>query len=228
MQTRAGLALAVGGGYLLGRTKKLKLAISLGSMVAGKRLLSPGGLLHNGLAALQESPEFDDLRAKVVGSGRTAALTAAKSSLSRATERIANGGAPDLDDEPDGEEESRPRRRAAKPRSAGTAAKSSRSSSTRSSSTGSGSRAGEREPARRASSRSASSRASGSAGGTSSRGSGSRSVSSARSSKASSSGKASSGGKASSSRASSGRTASSGTRRSSAAGGSSRRGGRSG
>ena len=38
MQTPARVALAVGGGYLLGRTKKLRVAMTLAGLVAGKRL----------------------------------------------------------------------------------------------------------------------------------------------------------------------------------------------
>ncbi|MCF2435396.1 DNA primase [Streptomyces thinghirensis] len=42
---RGGLGLAVGAGYLLGRTKKLKLAVAVGTMVAGKKMnLTPKGI----------------------------------------------------------------------------------------------------------------------------------------------------------------------------------------
>ena len=41
--------MGVAGGYLLGRTKKLRLALALGGMLAGRRLASQGqGLLGPG------------------------------------------------------------------------------------------------------------------------------------------------------------------------------------
>lgn len=72
---RTGLGLAVGAGYLLGRTKKLKLAIAVGSVVAGKKLkLSPkaiGDLLSQ---QLKDNPQFkelgDSLRQDLRGAAR--------------------------------------------------------------------------------------------------------------------------------------------------------------
>jgi hypothetical protein len=91
MQTPARVALAVGGGYLLGRTKKLKLALTLGSVIAGRKL-SANGLLGHGVEALRDSPEFDRLREQLTGAGRTAAMSAATSSLGRLSDRIEQGG----------------------------------------------------------------------------------------------------------------------------------------
>src|SRR4051794_23456961 len=89
MQTPARVAVAVGGGYLLGRTKKLKLAITLGSMVAGKKLSGgSGGLLGEAMELLRSSPEFDQLRRQIGGAGRRAAPTAATKPPGRVTSRI--------------------------------------------------------------------------------------------------------------------------------------------
>jgi hypothetical protein len=92
MDAPARIALAVSGGYLLGRTKKMKLALTLGSMLAGKKMTSPGGLLGQGFEVLRGSPEFDKLRKQVTGAGRNAALAAATSSLGRVTQRVESGG----------------------------------------------------------------------------------------------------------------------------------------
>ncbi|MET9560057.1 DNA primase [Streptomyces tauricus] len=74
---RLGLGLAVGAGYVLGRTKKMKLAFAVGTMVAGKRMhLSPraiGDLLSQQLA---NNPQFkeigDQLRGDLRGVGKAA------------------------------------------------------------------------------------------------------------------------------------------------------------
>src|SRR3954453_22916431 len=97
MQGAARMALGVGGGYLLGRTKKLKLAITLGSMVAGKKMSGPSGLLGQGVDLLRQSPEFDRLREQLMGAGRSAAMTAATSSLARVSDRIESRGDDDSD-----------------------------------------------------------------------------------------------------------------------------------
>lgn len=108
----ARIALAVGGGYLLGRTKKLRLALTLSSLVAGQRLSGSNGLLGQGLDTLRSSPEFDRLREQLTGAGKAAAVSAATKSLGRVTERIEDrGGAGgrgqhDDDGEPDEFDES--------------------------------------------------------------------------------------------------------------------------
>jgi hypothetical protein len=49
MSAATKIGLGVASGYLLGRTKKLKLAITIGSMLAGQRIAtSPQGLLKQG------------------------------------------------------------------------------------------------------------------------------------------------------------------------------------
>ncbi|WP_217139911.1 DNA primase [Streptomyces sp. AC627_RSS907] len=74
---RAGLGLAVGAGYLLGRTKKLKLAVAVGTMVAGKKLnLSPKGIADLVSTQLQNNPQVkeigDQLRTELRGAGKAA------------------------------------------------------------------------------------------------------------------------------------------------------------
>lgn len=72
-----GLGLAVGAGYLLGRTKKLKLALAVGSFVAGKKLnLTPKGIGELVSQQLKENPQFkeigDQLRNDLRGVGKAA------------------------------------------------------------------------------------------------------------------------------------------------------------
>ncbi|MFE1023836.1 DNA primase [Streptomyces sp. NPDC058818] len=74
---RVGLGLAVGAGYLLGRTKKLKLAVAVGTMVAGKKMnLTPKGIAELVSSQLQNNPQFkeigDQLRGDLRGVGKAA------------------------------------------------------------------------------------------------------------------------------------------------------------
>ncbi|GGX72211.1 DNA primase [Streptomyces minutiscleroticus] len=74
---RLGLGLAVGAGYVLGRTKKMKLAFAVGTMVAGKKLqLSPRAIGDLISTQLQNNPQFkelgDQLRTDLRGVGRAA------------------------------------------------------------------------------------------------------------------------------------------------------------
>ncbi|MFE9570590.1 DNA primase [Streptomyces sp. NPDC006692] len=77
MNNRLGLGLAVGAGYLLGRTKKAKLAFGIGTLVMGKRLqLNPRALADFATAQLAENPQFkeigDQLREDLRGVGKAA------------------------------------------------------------------------------------------------------------------------------------------------------------
>ncbi|MFF1438943.1 DNA primase [Streptomyces sp. NPDC058295] len=74
---RTALGLAVGAGYFLGRTKKLKLAFAVGSLVAGKRMnLTPKGIADLVSKQLQDNPQFkeigDQLRQDLRGVGKAA------------------------------------------------------------------------------------------------------------------------------------------------------------
>ncbi|MFF9622679.1 DNA primase [Streptomyces griseosporeus] len=74
---RMGLGLAIGAGYLLGRTKKLKMAMAVGSFVAGKKMnLTPKGVGELLNQQLRENPQFkeigDQLREDLRGVGKAA------------------------------------------------------------------------------------------------------------------------------------------------------------
>jgi hypothetical protein len=74
---RTALGLAVGAGYVLGRTKKMKLALALGSMVAGKRAqLGPRALADLVNQQLRNNPQIkevgDQLRQDLRGVGKAA------------------------------------------------------------------------------------------------------------------------------------------------------------
>ncbi|MEU7406273.1 hypothetical protein AB0B09_34450, partial [Streptomyces sp. NPDC044948] len=61
--SRTAMAAAVASGYLLGRTKKAKLAFAVGSYLVGRRAgLSPGQVLSQGLGGLQRTPQFPVVR----------------------------------------------------------------------------------------------------------------------------------------------------------------------
>ncbi|MGW6644681.1 DNA primase [Streptomyces iakyrus] len=74
---RTGLGLAIGAGYLLGRTKKLKMAMAVGGLVAGKKLnLSPRMVADLLQQQLRNNPQFkeigDQLRQDLRGVGKAA------------------------------------------------------------------------------------------------------------------------------------------------------------
>ena len=74
---RVGMGLAVGAGYFLGRTRKLKLAFAVGTLVAGKRMhLSPRALADLVSGQLRNNPQFkeigDQLREDLRGVGKAA------------------------------------------------------------------------------------------------------------------------------------------------------------
>jgi hypothetical protein len=78
------IALGVAGGYVLGRSKKLKLAIALGGMLAGKRLAGGRNGLLPGADLLEKSPELARLQkdsGDLVEAVKTAALTSATQRL---------------------------------------------------------------------------------------------------------------------------------------------------
>ncbi|MFE5210951.1 hypothetical protein [Streptomyces sp. NPDC056600] len=83
---KAAMAAAVAGGYLLGRTKKAKLALAVGTYLAGRRFsMSPTQLATQGLTKLRETPQFQDLtdqmRHEVLNAGRAAVTAAARRKL---------------------------------------------------------------------------------------------------------------------------------------------------
>jgi hypothetical protein len=81
------IAMAVGGGYLLGRTKKAKLALGLGMFLAGKRINLEPRQLGKLLAG---TPALAGLNQQVREGVSTAGKRAAGAVLNRQAERLAD------------------------------------------------------------------------------------------------------------------------------------------
>jgi hypothetical protein len=88
----ARVALGVAGGYFLGRTKKMKLALMLAGMSAGRRAGGPGELLKSGTKLLNSSPELaqltDVVRGRLLEAGKGAALAVATRQVESLTDRV--------------------------------------------------------------------------------------------------------------------------------------------
>ncbi|WP_345605632.1 hypothetical protein [Pseudonocardia adelaidensis] len=86
------MALGVAGGYLLGRTKKMKLALMLAGMAAGRQAGGPGELLKTGSKLLGSTPELaqltDQVRGRLLDAGKTAALAVATRQVESLTDRV--------------------------------------------------------------------------------------------------------------------------------------------
>ncbi|WP_338702126.1 DNA primase [Streptomyces sp. Q6] len=110
---RVALGLAVGAGYVLGRTKKMKLAFAVGTMVAGKRMkLSPRALADMVSQQLENNPQFkeigDQLREDLRGVGKAASGALVERQIEGLAGRLhsrtqgvrdqISGVAPDVDD----------------------------------------------------------------------------------------------------------------------------------
>jgi hypothetical protein len=112
--TKIALAAAVAGGYVLGRTKKGRLAFTAATYLAGRRFgLEPGQLMAQGLTKLKETPQFaeisDQLRGEALEAGKKALGAAANrkladlaGSLHQRTSELGRGAA--AEDEEDQEE----------------------------------------------------------------------------------------------------------------------------
>ncbi|MFF8977163.1 DNA primase [Streptomyces cellulosae] len=90
---RTGLGLAIGAGYLLGRTKKLKMALAVGGMVAGKKLnLSPRAVADLVGQQLRDNPQFkelgDQLRGDLRGAGKAASGALVERQLGALADRL--------------------------------------------------------------------------------------------------------------------------------------------
>ncbi|MFF5157635.1 DNA primase [Streptomyces sp. NPDC000348] len=90
---RTGLGLAIGAGYLLGRTKKLKMALAVGGMVAGKKLnLSPRMVTDLVSQQLRNNPQFkelgDQLRGDMRGVGKAASGALVERQLDSLADRL--------------------------------------------------------------------------------------------------------------------------------------------
>lgn len=90
---RMGLGLAIGAGYLLGRTKKAKLALAVGSMVAGKKLnLGPGRVAELVNQQLKDNPQIkeigDQLRQDLRGVGKAASGAMVERQMTALADRL--------------------------------------------------------------------------------------------------------------------------------------------
>src|SRR3954466_4320525 len=97
MTSASKIALGVASGYLLGRTKKFKLAITVGSMLAGQRIAtSPQGLLKQGSEMLEKNPELQKLQEQITGklfeAAKAAAITTATSRLESFSKSLTDAG----------------------------------------------------------------------------------------------------------------------------------------
>lgn len=97
MKAGARVALAVGAGYLLGRTKKMRLALMIAAAGAtGRSGTSPGALLQGGLKQLGSSAEVTKVaelaRDELLGAAKAAAVTAASRRIESLSGRLQDGG----------------------------------------------------------------------------------------------------------------------------------------
>ncbi|MBF6471277.1 MULTISPECIES: hypothetical protein [Nocardia] len=97
------IALGVGIGYLLGRTRKMRFALSLAGAAMAKRSTgTPADLLERGTSLLKSSPELtritDTVRGELVGAARSAAVTAASNRLDALNARLQQGSTPTDED----------------------------------------------------------------------------------------------------------------------------------
>ncbi|MFI9759676.1 DNA primase [Streptomyces sp. NPDC051963] len=90
---RIALGLAIGAGYVLGRTKKMKLAFAVGTLVAGKRMqLGPRALADLVTGQLANNPQFkeigDQLREDLRGVGKAASGAMVARQLDAVADRL--------------------------------------------------------------------------------------------------------------------------------------------
>nr|WP_282548308.1 hypothetical protein [Streptomyces rochei] len=96
--SKAALAAAVARGYLMGRTKKAKLAFAVGSYLMGRRIgLTSGQVLSQGLSGIQRNPQLQELTDQVRGE----LLTASRTAVTAAANRTLTGLADNLRDRTD-------------------------------------------------------------------------------------------------------------------------------
>ena len=92
MKCGARVALGVAGGYFLGRTKKMKLALMLAGMAAGRQAGGPGELLKGGTKLLAGRPELarltDEVRDRLLEAGKAAAVAVATRQVEALTDRV--------------------------------------------------------------------------------------------------------------------------------------------
>lgn len=143
------IAAAVVGGYVLGRRRKAKLAITMGAWMAGRKLnLNPQKLLTDLTQELSSSPELSELRDRMrdelFAAGKNMATTALTqqagrltSSLQERTDRLQSGSSAEGEAADTGEGEERPasRKRSTSARSTATTRRPATATSSRSTTT---------------------------------------------------------------------------------------------
>ncbi|MTE17473.1 hypothetical protein [Nocardia aurantiaca] len=90
------IAIGVGVGYLLGRTRKMRFALSLaGAAMSSRSTGMPAELLKRGTSLVKSSPELtqltDTVRGELLGAVRSAAVTAASNRIDAFNELLQQG-----------------------------------------------------------------------------------------------------------------------------------------
>src|SRR5262245_22295004 len=93
MSNGAKVAMAVGAGYMLGRTKKMRLALMLAAAgITGKFPTTPTALVARGLKSLGANADVgqltEQLRSELLNAGRAAALSAATHQIDSLNDRL--------------------------------------------------------------------------------------------------------------------------------------------
>ncbi|WP_063920677.1 hypothetical protein [Nocardia mikamii] len=96
MKGGTSIAIGVGIGYLLGRTRKMRFALGVaGAMMAKRSSDLPGELLERGTSLLKSSADLtqltDTVRDELLGAARSAAVTAASNQLDSLNTRLQQG-----------------------------------------------------------------------------------------------------------------------------------------
>jgi hypothetical protein len=97
MDAKSKVAAAVAAGYLLGRTKKLKLAVTVGSVLAGQRVsTNPQKLLKGASSLVQNNPALSalqtELRGRAFDAAKGAAVSVATSRIDKLTNTLRTRG----------------------------------------------------------------------------------------------------------------------------------------
>ncbi|MEV6223692.1 hypothetical protein AB0M13_18725 [Nocardia fluminea] len=105
------IAIGVGIGYVLGRTRKMRFALGLaGAAMARRSSGTPGELMKFGTALVKSSPELsqltDTVRGELLGAVRSAAVTAASSRIDALNDRLQHGPTLVADEDDAGETDS--------------------------------------------------------------------------------------------------------------------------
>ncbi|WP_329458035.1 histone protein [Streptomyces sp. NBC_01497] len=91
-ETKASLAAALAGGYILGRTKKGRLALTTMTFLLGRRFgFDPQQLVVEGLRRVREVPQVSELEEQVRAEGVEAARKALSSVVGRGLESVTGG-----------------------------------------------------------------------------------------------------------------------------------------